>query len=135
ELPHGSANSRPSGPVRYRLRYGGECDVGPRRAELPRNSRQLRSEEKRLDTVAALRHGVGEVQKHAGVALHRSADVAQQHERAAAHERGPPELHHVAPGAHAVADRPSKIDSRAVSSNPSPCPAFTRAPDETRQDG
>ena len=136
ELPHGSANARPSGPVRHRPRHGGECVVGPRRAELPRDSRQLRGEEERLDTVAALRHGVGEVQEHARVALHRSADVAQQHERAAAHaRRPPPELHHVAAGADAVGDRPSKIDSRAASSNPSPCPAFTRAPDETRQDG
>jgi hypothetical protein len=95
----------------------------------------LRGEEERLDTVAASRYGVGEVQEHAGVALHRSAHVAQQHQRAAAEARGPtPERRHVAAGADAVGYRPPKIDSRAAPPDPSPCPAFTRAPDETRQD-
>jgi hypothetical protein len=80
--------------------------------------------------------GVSEVQEHAGVALHRSADVAQQHERARAHASRPsPEFHHIAARAEALGDRPSKIDSRAAPSNPPPCPAFAGIPDETRQGG
>ena len=59
-------------------------------AQLPRDARQLRGEQKRLDTLVAPRHGVREVQQHARVALHRAADVAEQHERARAHAPRPP---------------------------------------------
>ena len=43
------------------------------------------------------------------------------------------ELHDIAAGAEALGDRASKIDARAAPSNPPPCPAFTRIPDEARQ--
>ncbi len=134
ELLDGSANPRPSRPVGHRPRHRREGVVGSRRAQLSGDSRELGGEEERLDTAVAPRHGVSEVQEHAGVALHGSADVAQQHERARAHASCPsPEFHHVAARAEAVGDRTSKIDSRAAPSNPPPCPAFTRIPDETRQ--
>src|SRR3989442_1168383 len=80
ELFHGSANSRPSRPVRHRPRHRCQGVAGSRRAELSRDSRELGGEEERLDTVVAPRDRVSEVQEHAGVALHGSADVAQQHE-------------------------------------------------------
>ena len=45
---------------------------------------ELGREQEGFDAAVALRHGVREVQQHARVALHRAADVAQQHERRAA---------------------------------------------------
>ena len=80
------------------------------------------------------RQRVSEVQEHAGVALHRSADVAQQHERTRAHAPLPPrQLHHVAAGAEALGDCAPKVDARAAPANPSPCPALSRIPHEARQ--
>ena len=51
----------------------------------------------------AARHGMGEVHQHARVALHRAADVAEQHQRPRA-QRGaaPRQRHQLAAGAHAA---------------------------------
>jgi hypothetical protein len=134
ELLDGSANPRPSRPVTHRPRHRREGVVESRHAQLPGNSRELGGKKERFDLVMAPGDGVSEVQEHAGVALHGSADVAQQYERAGAHAARPsPEFHHIAARAEALGDRTSEIDPRASPSNPPPCPAFTRIPDETRQ--
>ncbi len=136
ELFDGSANPRPSRPVRHRPRHRRECSVRSRHAELPRDSRELGGEEERLDSAVAPRHGVCEVQEHARIALHGTAHVAQEHERPWAHASCPSrQLHHIAAGAEAFGDRASKIDPRATPPNPPPRSAFARIPDETRQRG
>ena len=65
---------------------------------------QPRREQERLDPLVPPRQGVREMQQHARVALHRSADVAQQHEGPRPHASRPPrQLDDVAAGAQAVA--------------------------------
>ena len=54
----------------------------PSQADLPRDTREPGCEKKHLQPPPPLRQSMREVQEHAGVALHRSADVAEQHERA-----------------------------------------------------
>ena len=76
ELLHGTANSRPPGPVGHRPRYRREGLVRSRHAQLSGDSRELSGEEERFDRAVAPRHGVSEVQEHTGVTLHGSADVA-----------------------------------------------------------
>ena len=49
-----------------------------RAPQLQRDARQPGREQKRLDAPVAAHERVREVQQHARVALHRSADIAQQ---------------------------------------------------------
>ena len=60
------------------------------RAQLVRDPRQRRREHERFDPRVPSAERVREVQEHPRVALHRSADVAQQHDRPAGARAGPP---------------------------------------------
>ena len=72
---------------------------------------------------------VGEVQEHARVALHRAADVAQQHDRALARAPRPAwQLDDVAAGAHAARERAPEVHARPVPADPAARPALARRP-------
>ena len=77
------------------------------------------------------RSRVGEMQQHPRVALHRSADVAEQHERTRTNAARPaPSVTTSPPCAQAVGDCAAEIESRAAAPNPPARPALTRIPHE-----
>ena len=113
-----------------------------RRPRSPRSGRAIRSwrvirvrsvENRNVSTRAVpARRGVREVQEHARIALHRAADVAEQHQRARPHlAAAPRQADDVAAGVEAVGDRPPQIDARAVTRNPAPRATLSRSPLET----
>jgi hypothetical protein len=60
----------------------------------------------------------GEVQQHAGVAFHRSADVAEDHERPTAHAPLPAWQHQQLPRREAAAEGPAQVETRPGARHP-----------------
>ena len=107
---------------------------GRRALQLSGDSRQLRRKQKRFDSLMPRRQRVSEMQQHARIALHRAADVAQQHQRTRAHAARPRrQRHHVAAAAETLGDRAPKVDARATAAHPSPRSAHAGIPHETSQ--
>src|SRR5262245_3517412 len=78
--------------------------------------------------------GVCEMEEHPGVALHRSAHVAQQHERPRSDAScAPAEFHDIPSGAEALADGSPQVNSWSASADPPARTTFARVPDETRE--
>jgi hypothetical protein len=81
KLSKGAPDARAARPIGYHSGDRRHRIVDPRPAQLTGDAREPRREQEGLDPAMAPRDYVGELEKHARVALHRAADVAQQHER------------------------------------------------------
>ena len=98
-------------------------------AQLHGDAGELGREQKRLDASLPPRERVREVQQHARVAFHRSADVAQEDDGPRTDAPRPPrQREDVAAGTQTARDRAPQIDARSASANPSPGPALARTP-------
>src|SRR5262245_59715904 len=77
---------------------------------------------------------VRKVEKHEGIALHRSAHVTQKHQRTRADRAGAAwKAHEVAAGPKAVADGTPQINPRPGATDPASRSTFARIPDQSRQ--
>src|SRR5262245_4946057 len=136
KLPDSCADACAPRPVRHRARDRSERLIWPARTKLSCDPCQSRRKNERLDATMTVRDRMREVQEHAGIALHRSADVAQQDEGTRTHVARPaPQRDHVALRAETVRDGAAEINSPSAPGNPSSGPAFARAPGQPGQRG
>ena len=134
ELLDRSPNPGSPRPVRHRLRDRSERGVRSARAQLFRDSREPRRKQERLDPMVPQRQRVGEVQKHARVALHRAAHVAEDHEWTRTQTpRSPRERHYFAARAQTVGNRAPQVDPWPPAPNPPPRAPLTGIPIEAGQ--
>ena len=104
ELPERRSDARPARPVRHRLGDLAYGLVYVTLSQLFCDARQPRGEEERLHpALQSSVEAVDEVKQHAGVALHRAADVADDHQPAGFLLAPPgPQMHELAPVLRAV---------------------------------
>src|SRR5262245_7384363 len=129
ELSNRLTDACAAGPVGHRSRDRGERVIRSAETKLPGDSGQAGGEQERLNPLVAARHRVCELQEHARVALHRTAHVAEEDERAWPDPpRTPRQPHDIAASAQAFGDRSSKIHAGALPADPPPRPAFAGSP-------
>lgn len=107
----------------------GRRRVEPARAKLGGHTREVGGEDEDFDAALSAPDCVGEMQEHARVALHRPADVAQQHHRTFAHAPVPArQFEDVTARAHAVRQCSSKVHPGPVAADPAARAAIARPP-------
>ena len=88
-----------------------------------------RRKQERLDPMVPQHQRMSEVQKHARVALHRAAHVAEDHKRPRTQTPSSPrELHYFAARAQTVRNRAPQIDTWPPAAHPPPRPALAGIP-------
>src|SRR5712691_9385661 len=107
EIAERGADARAAAEVVYALADGIEHLVDVTLAQQARDAREPRRENEGLEVLAP-RHRVGKDHQQPRVALHRSADVADEHQRPAPHRRTPPEE------LDQLAARPDRMPRRAA---------------------
>src|SRR2546423_13689909 len=126
----GLADPRPAGPIRDRARHSRERGVRAALAQLTRDARQPRSEREGLDASPLARQGVRHVEEKTRIGLHRTGDIAEDHERPALWSRRTPQEHGgLAERAERPPQRGARVEPRAAARRPEPSArAFTPRP-------
>ena len=130
ELPQCRTDARATGPVGHHVGYGIDCFLKPPQPDLPCHTREPGGEEKHLEAPATMCEAMREVQQHARVALHRAADIAQEHERPRSRCGGAVSASVITspPVRRLRIKRTTQIDAGAAATNPPASPPFARNP-------
>ena len=122
ELMERIADARSTRPVGHCARDAPERGVRAALAQLPRDAREPRSEGECLDATPTARQRMGHMQEQPGVGLHRTRDIAEDHERPPLRARRATQEHH---GLAARAQHPPQRRARI---EPRPVAARAKAP-------
>ena len=127
------ADAGAAGPVGDGVGYLAYRPIYAPMRQMAGDAGQAGGEQEGLNRRAGGGNGVDEVQQHPGVAFHRAADIANQHQRTAAgFPPAPRNVHHLAPVGQTAAHTPAQVSLSAGAFAPGPATG-TVAPQIPRQ--